>query len=87
MAVCQWHEARKTCLLVNRDRKSKNKIFLPLGRHSIMNGLAIPVELEKEHFDLAAQTLIAFTESTQALEDWCVTRSKYKISYLVAPVE
>ena len=41
-----------------------------------MNGLAIPVELEKEHFDLAAQTLIAFTESTQALEDWCVTRSK-----------
>ena len=69
-------EACKTCLLVNKERKSKNKLFLPLGRHSIMNGLAIPIELEKDHFNLAAQALIAFTESTQALEDWCITRAK-----------
>ncbi len=68
-------EACEICLEINKNRKENNQIFLPLGRHSVMNGVAIPLNLEKSKWDLAAQELVLFTEVMQELETWCVTRA------------
>jgi chorismate mutase len=40
-----------------------------------MNGVVIPLNLEKSKWDLAAQELVLFTEVMQELETWCVTRA------------
>lgn len=69
-------EACETCLQVNKERKEAKKLYLPLGRHSVMNGFAIPMKLEEEKWDIAATELVRFTEAVQELEIWCVTRAK-----------
>ena len=69
-------EACETCLQVNKERKEAKRLYLPLGRHSVMNGFAIPMKLEEAKWDIAANELILFTEAIQELETWCVTRAK-----------
>ena len=56
----RWsHEACSICLDANKSLRSE-KICLPLGRHSIMNGLAIPINISKERLDDLAVEMVGF---------------------------
>ena len=56
----RWsHEACSICLDANKSLR-REKICLPLGRHSIMNGLAIPIEVSDERFQELAGELVGF---------------------------
>ena len=56
----RWsHEACSICLDANKSLQSE-KICLPLGRHSIMNGLAIPINISKERLDELAVEMVGF---------------------------
>ena len=56
----RWsHEACLICLDANKSLR-KEKICLPLGRHSIMNGLAIPINISKERLDELAGEMVGF---------------------------
>ena len=56
----RWsHEACSICLDANKSLASQN-ICLPLGRHSIMNGLAIPVKVSKERLEELAGQMVGF---------------------------
>ena len=56
----RWsHEACSICLDANKSLL-REKICLPLGRHSIMNGFAIPIEVSDERFQELAGELVGF---------------------------
>ena len=56
----RWsHEACSICLDANKSLR-REKICLPLGRHSIMNGLAIPINIFKERLDELAVEMVEF---------------------------
>ena len=56
----RWsHEACLICLDANKSLRNE-KICLPLGRHSIMNGFAIPIEVSDERFQELAGELLGF---------------------------
>jgi len=47
---------------------------LALGRHSIMNGLGIPMSASREELDAGVRELIAFSLATCELSDWGILR-------------
>ncbi len=56
----RWsHEACSICLDANKSLR-KEKICLPLGRHSIMNGFAIPIDVSNERFEELAGEMVGF---------------------------
>jgi hypothetical protein len=56
----RWtHEACSICLDANKSLREAG-IALPLGRHSIMNGFAIPLNISPERFEELAGNLVGF---------------------------
>ena len=56
----RWsHEACSICLDANKSLRREN-ICLPLGRHSIMDGLAIPINISKKRLDELAVEMVGF---------------------------
>jgi hypothetical protein len=45
-------------------------VSVPLGRHSIMNGIGIPISATRPEFEAGAKALIAFSKKSMALSDW-----------------
>jgi hypothetical protein len=60
----------EACLKFNRILGSKYGASLPLGRHSIMNGLSIPVSATKEVQEEGIKQLMNFFETLQSIADW-----------------
>ena len=60
----------EACLKFNRSLGSKYGASLPLGRHSIMNGLSIPVSATKEVQEEGIKQLMNFFETLQSIADW-----------------
>ena len=64
-----WN-ACKSCRTVNSGLSEWLGMSLPLGRHSIMNGVGIPISATRPEFDAGAASLIAFSQKSMALSDW-----------------
>ena len=64
-----WN-ACEVCLKFNRRLQSKYGASLPLGRHSIMNGLSIPLNAPKEVQDEGINELMNFVETVESIADW-----------------
>lgn len=60
----------KACLKFNRSLGRKYGASLPLGRHSIMNGLSIPVSATKEVQEEGIKQLMNFFETLQSIADF-----------------
>jgi hypothetical protein len=45
-------------------------VSLPLGRHSIMNGIGISMSATRPEFEAGVSALIAFSQKSMALSDW-----------------
>ena len=58
------------CLKFNRKLATDYGLSLPLGRHSIMNGLAIPMQGTKVEQELAITQLLKSFEMADSLSDW-----------------
>jgi hypothetical protein len=58
------------CLKFNRKLASDYGVSLPLGRHSIMNRLSIPMSASPEVQEHAAQKLLQFIDVSGAISDW-----------------
>lgn len=59
-----------TCLEYNRKLATDFGISLPLGRHSIMNGLSIPLHGAKIEQDLFITQLLKSIELAESLSEW-----------------
>jgi hypothetical protein len=57
-------------LKFNRKLARDYGVSLPLGRHSIMNGVSIPMSASAEAQAHAAEKLIAFVAVAGAISDW-----------------
>jgi hypothetical protein len=57
-------------LKFNRKLAHDYGVSLPLGRHSIMNGVSIPMSASAEVQAHAAEKLIAFVAVAGAISDW-----------------
>jgi hypothetical protein len=57
-------------LKFNRKLARDYGVSLPLGRHSIMNGVSIPMSASAELQAHAAEKLIAFVAVAGAISDW-----------------
>ncbi len=60
----------ESCLKFNRWLGSKYGVSLPLGRHSIMNGLGIPMHAKKRVQEEAAKELLHFIDVAGSISDW-----------------
>ena len=60
----------EVCLKFNRKLARDYGVRLPLGRHSIMNGVSIPMSASAEVQARAAAKLIAFVAVAGAISDW-----------------
>ena len=64
-----WN-ACDSCLKFNKRLKSKHGVSLPLGRHSIMNGVSIPMSASKRIQDEKTKDLLHFIEVAEDISDW-----------------
>ena len=65
----RWsHEACAICLDANTSL-AKEGIRLPLGRHSVMNGLAIPFKVSQERFEELAGEMVGFVNVMTLLSE------------------
>jgi len=65
----RWsHEACSICLDANTSL-AKEGIRLPLGRHSVMNGLAIPFKVSQERFEELAGEMVGFVNVMTLLSE------------------
>lgn len=58
------------CLKVNRKLARDFGVSLPLGRHSIMNGLGIPLHATKRIQEESATELLHFLDIAGNISDW-----------------
>ena len=64
-----WN-ACEVCLKFNHSLLSKYGASLPLGRHSIMNGLSIPINATQQVQDEGVEQMLGFFETSQSISDW-----------------
>ena len=62
--VCQ------SCLAFNRKLKDRYGASLPLGRHSIMNSIGIPLSATKRIQEEAAKEMLHFLDVAGRISDW-----------------
>jgi len=73
-------------LKFGRKLAVENGIRIPLGRHSVMNGLAIPMSGSKEVQTSAINQLIESLEIATDLAEWGPTQARalYLLIYLLS---
>ena len=70
-----WN-ACEVCLKFNRKLATDYGVNLPLGRHSIMNGVAIPFNISKEQSDEAIKQLIDSLDLSGSISDWGISQAR-----------
>jgi hypothetical protein len=60
----------EVCLKFNRSLASKYGASLPLGRHSIMNGISIPIHATGSEQEEGITEMLNFLDKAQSLTDW-----------------
>jgi len=60
----------EVCLKFNRSLQSKYGRSLLLGRHSIMNGISIPIHATRSEQEEGITELLNFLDKAQSLTDW-----------------
>ena len=60
----------EVCLKFNRTLAGKYGASLPLGRHSIMNGIAIPIHAMGSEREEGITGMLNFLDKAQSLTDW-----------------
>jgi hypothetical protein len=60
----------EVCLKFNRSLASKYGASLPLGRHSIMNGISIPIHATRSEQEEGITEMLNFLDKAQSLTDW-----------------
>jgi hypothetical protein len=60
----------EVCLKFNRTLAGKYGASLPLGRHSIMNGIAIPIHATPSEQEEGITEMLNFLDKAQSLTDW-----------------
>jgi len=58
------------CLKFNRSLASKYGVSLPLGRHSIMNGISIPIHAAPSVLEEGITEMLNFISKAQTISDW-----------------
>ena len=61
-----WN-ACKSCRSVNSGMSEWLGVSLPLGRHSVMNGIGISMSATRTEYEAGASALIAFSQMSMAL--------------------
>jgi len=64
-----WN-ACESCLAFNRKLSSEYGVSLPLGRHSIMNSIGIPISATKRLQEEEAKKLMHFLVVAGRISDW-----------------
>ena len=64
-----WN-ACESCLKFNRYLARTYNFALPLGRHSIMNSMGVPLKASKEVQKKATDELLSFLDVAQSIDDW-----------------
>lgn len=64
-----WN-ACESCLKFNRWLGDKHGVKLPLGRHSIMNQILVPLNATGEEEAAGIQAMLNFVQASGALSDW-----------------
>ncbi len=64
-----WN-ACESCLKFNRFLARKYRFSLPLGRHSIMNSISVPLKASQEIQEKAIETMLQFITTSGSLSDW-----------------
>ena len=49
---------------------------LPLGRHSVMNGVTIPANVPREELEERISAIMTLTKSWENLATWCTLKSR-----------
>jgi hypothetical protein len=60
----------EVCLKFNRSLGNKYGASLPLGRHSIMNGISIPIHATGSEQEEGITEMLNFLDKAQSLTDW-----------------
>ena len=69
-------EACNFCMGVNSSTQKEFGFSLALGRHSIMNGISIPLKEKLAADDPRYDDLINFVKSTVTLSDWGILQAR-----------
>ena len=64
------------CLKLNRKLARDFGVSLPLGRHSLMNGLGIPLHATKRIQEEAATELLHFLDVAGSISDWGILQAR-----------
>ena len=70
-----WN-ACESCLKFNRSLQSKYGFSLPLGRHSIMNAISVPLSASPEVQEKAIKEMLNFVEVSVAISDWGLLQAR-----------
>lgn len=70
-----WN-ACESCLKFNRSLQSKYRFSLPLGRHSIMNSISVPLRASVEVQEKAVAEMLRFVEVSGAISDWGLLQAR-----------
>jgi hypothetical protein len=70
-----WN-ACDSCLRVNRQMASKYGFSLPLGRHSLMNSISVPLRASQEVQEKAVTELLGFVKVAGAISDWGMLQAR-----------
>ena len=70
-----WN-ACDSCLKFNRSLQSKYGIGVPLGRHSIMNSISVPISASQEVQEKAINELLKFVHEVGAISDWGLLQAR-----------
>ena len=70
-----WNVCR-VCLKFGRKLATEHGVSIPLGRHSIMNGLAIPIIGTKDEQQSAINQVIESLEMATDLSEWGPTQAR-----------
>ena len=70
-----WN-ACKCCIGVNVNTQKQLGFSLPLGRHSIMNGVSVPISAVGDELAESTEALIAFVAKSVAISDWGLLQAR-----------
>jgi len=70
-----WN-ACEVCCYFNRELATDYGVNLPLGRHSIMNGVVIPFNISKEQQDGEIKKLISSLDLSSSISDWGISQAR-----------
>jgi hypothetical protein len=70
-----WN-ACESCLKFNRYMAGKYGFSLPLGRHSIMNSISVPLRASSEVQEKAVAEMLKFVEVSGAISDWGLLQAR-----------